>query len=230
MGEEAVVRDAGEPDAAPPSPDAHVPPARSAADPPPRADHDPGVRVRGVDGDRAWDHHADRWLVDRVRAGSGEAFEVLLRRHQDRIFRIGLRMLGSREDAEDVTQDVAVQLWRALASFSGASLFTTWLYRVVVNRCLNHQRQRRETRPLLDADHPSVTGPEDRVIGAAHIEATAAAIAALPAEQRGAFVLGQVEGLSYREVAAILDISVPAVRSRLERARKGLLHALRDWT
>ena len=165
----------------------------------------------------------------RVRAGNTAAFEALLRRHQDRVYRIAYRMLGDREDAEDVTQDVAVQVWRVLSSFAGRSTFSTWLYRVVVNRCLNHRRRRRETRPLLDTDHPATLGPEDRVIDAGRVDATAAAIAGLPPDQRAALVLFQVEGLSYREVAAILDISEAAVRSRLERARRNLLHALREW-
>lgn len=181
------------------------------------------------------DEESDRWLVDRAVRGGAEAFEVLLRRHQDRVFRIALRMLGDRQDAEDVAQDVAVQLWRALASFTGSSMFSTWLYRLVVNRCLNHQRagqrRRRETRPLTDTDQPATTiGPEQRAMGAARLDAAATALASLPAEQRAALVLFQVEGLSYREVATILQVSEPAVRSRLERARKNLLAAMKDWS
>ena len=177
----------------------------------------------------ARDREADQWLVDKARDGDPAAFEALLRRHQDRIYRIALRMLGHPQDAEDVTQDVAVQIWRALATFTGASAFSTWLYRVVVNRCLNHQRRRRDTSPLLETDHPATAGPEERALGAARIEATAAAIASLADEQRTVLVLYQVEGLSYREVATILDISEAAVRSRLERARTRMLHALADW-
>lgn len=183
-------------------------------------------------GARRPDEEGDRWLIDRAVRGDTGAFEMLLRRHQDRVFRIALRMLGDRQDAEDVAQDVAVQLWRALASFSGSSTFSTWLYRLVVNRCLNHRRagRRHETRPLTDTDQPPTSvGPEQRVLGAARIDATAAALASLPGDQRAALVLFQVEGLSYQEVATIVGVSEPAVRSRLERARKNLLAAMKDW-
>lgn len=180
------------------------------------------------------DEEVDRWLVDRAVGGDAAAFELLLRRHQDRVFRIALRMLGDRHDAEDVAQDVAVQMWRALASFSGSSRFSTWLYRLVVNRCLNHRRAgrraREETRPLTDADQPATTvGPEQRALGAARLDAAAAALASLPGEQRAALVLFQIEGLSYREVASVLRVSEPAVRSRLERARRNLLEAMKEW-
>lgn len=184
-------------------------------------------------GPAPWDHDADRWLIDKARGGDAAAFGMLLRRHQDRVYRIALRILGNPQDAEDVTQDVAVQLWRVLATFAGGSTFSTWLYRIVVNRCLNLQRTRRarggQTRPLLESDHPLEAGPEDRALGAARTQATGRAMAALPDEQRAVLVLYQVEGLSYREVASILNISEAAVRSRLARARASLLRALRDW-
>lgn len=180
------------------------------------------------------DDEADRWLVDRVARGHPEAFEVLLRRHQVRIHRIALRMLGDTQDAEDVSQDVALQLWRALAAFSGSATFSTWLYRLVVNRCLDHRRsdrRRREaTRPLRDTDTPATRiGPEQRAVGAARLRAATTALTALPDEQRAALVLFQVEGLPYREVAAVLQVSEPAVRSRIERARGNLMVAMRDW-
>lgn len=195
------------------------------------------VAVQAAEADggaRRPDDEADRWLIDRTVGGDARAFEMLLRRHQDRVFRIALRMLGDAQDAEDVSQDVAVQVWRALASFSGSSTFSTWLYRLVVNRCLNHRRAERrrrdETRPLSDTDQPATTvGPEQRALGAARLDAAAAALSSLPGEQRAALVLFQIEGLSYREVAAILDVTEPAVRSRLERARKNLLGAMKEW-
>jgi RNA polymerase sigma-70 factor (ECF subfamily) len=146
------------------------------------------------------------------------------------MYRIALRMLGDREDAEDVTQDVAVQLLTALAGFSGGSSFTTWLYRIVINRCLNYQRRSRDTRPLLESDHPPSPGPEQTVEARGRIEATGAALAGLPASLRSALVLHEMEGLSYQEVATILKVSEPTVRGRIYRARRTLLHALRDWS
>ena len=185
---------------------------------------------------RAWDAEADEWLVGQALAGSrfsGQAFEVLLRRHQDRIYRIALRMTGSPADAEDIAQDVAVQLWRVLATFTGSSTFSTWLYRIVVNRCLNHLRAQRvtgrRTEPLLESDHPSTAGPEARVLDGARVDAAAAALGALPTDQRAALVLCQIECLSYREAAAVTGVTEAAIRSRLERGRRNVTAAMQEW-
>jgi RNA polymerase sigma-70 factor, ECF subfamily len=177
----------------------------------------------------ALDHDADRWLVDKARAGDLGAYEELVRRHRDRIYRIALRMLGDPHDAEDVAQDVVIQLWTALSGFAGSSMFTTWLYRIVVNRCLNRLRSHRDTRPVLDTDPPPAPGAEDTVIAKQRATATVRAIAALPPELRAVLVLHQMEGLSYREVAAITNLSEPTVRGRLHRARMQLLDELRGW-
>lgn len=185
----------------------------------------------GKGGDGAvLDGDADRWLVGKAQAGDLDAYEVLVRRHRSRIYRIALRILGNPHDAEDVTQDVVIQMWIALAGFAGASSFSTWLYRIVVNRCLNHLRRRRWTRPVLDEDPPPAAGAEDTVIARQRARATMEAVAALPADQRAVFVLHQLEGLSYREVAAVVNVSEDAVRGRLHRARLSLLTSLRSWS
>lgn len=180
-------------------------------------------------GDRL-DDAADRWLVDKARAGDVDAYEVLVRRHRGRIYRIALRMLGNPHDAEDIAQDVVIQVWTALAGFTGASSYTTWLYRIVVNRCLNKTRRRRWTRPVLDTDPPPMAGAEDTVVARLRAQATMEAIAALPADQRTVIVLHQLEGLSYQEVAAVLNVSEDAVRGRLHRARSSLVTTLRSWS
>jgi RNA polymerase sigma-70 factor (ECF subfamily) len=177
-----------------------------------------------------YDDDADSWLVRKAQAGDVDAYEVLVRRHRDRIYRIALRMLGDRHDAEDIAQDVVIQVWTALAGFTGASSFTTWLYRIVVNRCLNQIRRRRWTRPVLDSDPPPVAGAEDMVIARQRARAVMEAVAALPPDQRAVVVLHQLEGLSYREVAAVVNISEDAVRGRLHRARVSLFETLRSWT
>lgn len=176
------------------------------------------------------DEDVDRWLVEKARAGDVDAYEVLVRRHRGRIYRIALRMLGDPQDAEDVAQDVLIQVWTALAGFAGASAFTTWLYRIVVNRCMNQVRGRRWTRPVHEVDPLSVAGAEDTVIAQYRARATVEAIAALPPDQRAVIVLHQLEGLSYREVAAVVNVSEDAVRGRLHRARLSLVEALRSWS
>ena len=181
-------------------------------------------------GGAEFDPLSDRWLVDRARGGDPQAWEVLLRRHRDRIYRIALRMLDDPHDAEDVTQDVSVQLLTALAGFTGGSSFTTWLYRIVINRCINHHRRRRPTRPIEDADHPTAAGPEATVVARGRVEATGLSLAALPETLRVALVLHEMEGLTYQEVAIILGVPEPTVRGRIHRARRVLLHELREWS
>ncbi len=176
------------------------------------------------------DLDVDRWLVDKVRAGDIEAYEVLVRRHRDRIYRIALRMLGNSHDAEDIAQDVTIQLWTAIAGFAGTSVFTTWLYRIVVNRCLNHLSRHRPTRPVLDTDPAPMAGAEDTAVARERVAATIRAITALPPDLQAVLVLHQMEGLSYREVAEITKLSEPTVRGRLHRARAQLLEELRSWS
>lgn len=176
------------------------------------------------------DAAADDWLIGKAQSGDVDAYEVLVRRHRNRIYRIALRMLANRDDAEDVAQDVVIVLWTALAGFTGEGSFTSWLYRIVVNRCLTLIRQRPSHRPILDVDHPPTVGADDEVVARQRTAATAQAIASLDPDLRAALVLQQIEGLSYLEVAAILDISEGAVRGRLYRARVQLLRSLRSWT
>ncbi|MDD7964048.1 RNA polymerase sigma factor [Actinomycetospora lemnae] len=176
------------------------------------------------------DDEADRWLVGRARSGDQGAYEELVRRHRDRIYRIALRMLGSPADADDVAQEVVIQLWTALSGFAGTSAFTTWLYRVVVNRCLNHRRGQRPHDQLADADHPRVAGPESRVLAGEELQAGLAAISRLPEDQRVPLVLVQLEGLSYRDAAAVTKTSEATVRGRLARARATLMSEMKDWT
>jgi RNA polymerase sigma-70 factor (ECF subfamily) len=190
---------------------------RSRPDQPaPVADHD--------------DPAAESWLVDKARGGNVDAFEVLVRRHRTRVYRIALRILGDPQDAQDVTQDVFIQVWVSLAAFLGGSAFTTWLYRITVNRSLNHRQRRRDTFPLPEYDPPADADPADVVIARHRAKATARVIASLPADQRAVFVLHQMEGFSYPEVAAILRLPEPTVRGRLARARRSLFDQLGDWT
>lgn len=181
------------------------------------------------------DPQLDSWLVDKARDGDVAAYEALVRRHRDRIYRIALRMVGDRADAEDIAQEVVIQLWTGLAAYAGTSAFTTWLYRVVVNRCLDHRR-RKATSPTApvpaaeESGHPVVPSADRQATDRMRLAATMRAIADLPEEQRSVIVLYQMEGLSYREVAAVLRVSESSVRGRLARARAALAHRLRDWT
>ncbi|GAA4856946.1 RNA polymerase sigma factor SigM [Actinomycetospora corticicola] len=205
-----------------PDPPPDAPPAGAAAGS--AASTRPAPRGPGDDPD------VDRWLVGRVVAGDVEAYEELLRRHRDRIYRIALRVLADPADADDVTQDIAIQLWTGLSSFTGSAAFTTWLYRVVVNRCLNLRRRRRRTEELTEATHPTAPGPEARVVAGQELEAGIAALADMPEELRVALVLIQLEGLSYAQAAAVLKVPEATVRGRLARGRAQLVKSMRSWS
>ena len=178
------------------------------------------------------DARIDRWLVGKARDGDLGAYEELVRRHRDRVYRIALRITGDAADADDVTQEVVIQLWTALSGFVGSSAFTTWLYRVVVNRSLDQQRRARRLSgdEPGDADLPPVAPPERSVLAAAELRAGLEAIARLPESQRVPFVLCQIEGLGYAQAAAITKVPETTLRGRLARARATLLAEMRSWS
>ncbi|GAA1880686.1 hypothetical protein GCM10009836_72490 [Pseudonocardia ailaonensis] len=175
------------------------------------------------------DTAADDWLVAKAKAGSLDAWEELVRRHRGRIYRIALRMVGDPDDAEDISQDVVLQLWTALASFAGNSLFTTWLYRVVVNRCLTHIGRRQRHDVLDERLTPPLPGADAQAVARGRLRATLAAITSLPPDLRAPVVLVDVEKLRYQDVAVILGVSEATVRGRLARGRRRLLDELREW-
>lgn len=171
----------------------------------------------------------DRVLVYAARAGDVEAFAELVRRYQAAVYRVALRMLGSAADAEDAAQEAFVQAWRGLGRFRGDSAVSTWLYRIVTNRCLNALAARRPTEPL-DFEVPS-PGGDPAGIAEQHerFGAVAGTVAALPGEQRAALVLRDFEGLSYEEIAQVLGVSLAAVKGRVHRARLAVLKEASAW-
>jgi len=181
----------------------------------------------------------DAELVARARKGDRAAFDGLVARHQDRVFTMAYRMLGHREEALDACQEVFLAAYRSLGAFEEKARFTTWLYRVTVNRCRDELRKRgfvKHTRPAsLDAtpDGTALEPPADPSADPARAaesrerdEHVARAIAALPEESRAVLVLRDVQGLAYDEIAAVLAVPVGTVRSRLFRARAQLRGAL----
>lgn len=182
----------------------------------------------------------DDVLVVRAREGDPRAFEVLLRRHERTAFTRALRIVGGRADAEDATQDAFVTAWRQLPEFRGDSSFSTWLYRIVTTRALNQVRSRsrhddRRQGPdvgdLVGAIEPVASGvsPASQVQAGALVSALHRALADLPEQQRWCWVLREIEGCSYEEVAEITGASVTAVRGRLHRARVAVADAMVEW-
>ena len=171
----------------------------------------------------------DADLVSRAQAGRLDAFEELVRRHRLGTFRVALRMLGDESDAEDATQDAFVQAWRNLDGFRADAAFSTWMYRIVTNRCLNMLRSRRRTEPLSDDREAPASRPDRIAEGRWQLQDLTRAIVRLTPEQRAPLVLRELQGCSYEEIAEVLGLSISAVKSRLHRARLELLAAMRSW-
>lgn len=177
---------------------------------------------------------ADRALLVAAGRGDESCFDLLVRRHTARMYRVAVRIVADPADAEDVVQDAWLAAWRGLRSYRGEAEPSTWLYRVVTNTGLAHLRRRRRTvsiderlqEVLVATEEPDV--PESAAVRTEQAALVQAAVAELEPSQRVPLVLHEFEGLSYEEVAAVLDISVAAVGSRLHRARERLLGKLRE--
>ena len=188
----------------------------------------------------------DEELFAAAARGDATTFDVLVRRHTTRMHRVAVRIVGDPAEAEDVVQEAWISAWRSLAGFRGDSAPSTWLFRVVTNAALMHLRRRRPTVPL-DAEHHAGTGapessaaarrgevagarddPETAALRTEQIDAALRAISTLEPSQRVPLVLRELEGMSYEEMAELLGVGVPALRSRVYRAKTMLLARLRE--
>ncbi len=182
----------------------------------------------------------DLSLVEACRGGQTEAFGVLVRRYQDRLYPTVLRLVGSSEDAEDVLQDAFVRAFERLDQFHGDSSFYTWLYRIAVNLGLSGYRRRRVQASLKRSrmwsapvsSEPADLSPEaDPTISLERVERERIiedALDRLGPEHRAVVILKDFDGHRYEDISAILDIPVGTVRSRLHRARCELRNLLRS--
>lgn len=163
----------------------------------------------------------DDRLVREVRAGDPDAFEALYRRHAATVFGLALRMLQNRADAEDLVQEIFLQAHDKLSSFEGRSAFGTWLYRLGVNRCLDHLRSRgAKEQSRTDPLTPALSGR--RPPGGTRRLELERAIAELPPSSRAAFLLHDVEGYGHKQVGDMLGIAVGTSKSLVHRARMKL--------
>ncbi len=174
-------------------------------------------------------------LVVRAREGDIAAFEALVDEYERKLLRFAWRTLGDRQDAEDIVQDTLVQAWRSLSALNEPAAFGTWIYRMASNRCTDVLR-RRAARPS-DASDPDDMGhhPDGAVSVERSVEARTAldhfteVLQTLSSEQRVTWVLHQMEGLSYAEVATTLGISEGSVRGRIHRARTAIAEGMQGW-
>ncbi len=168
----------------------------------------------------------DTALVTRAREGDVDAFEELVRIHLGAVYGHALRFFGSPDPAEDVVQEVFIKVFRSIGSFDGASAFSTWLYRITRNTCLDALRSaKHRPQPIDPADVPLVRSGDlaDEVVLSASVEA---AVAQLPQEDRDALNAVTLFGLSYAEAAEIIGVPVGTVKSRVFRARRFLVSQL----
>ncbi|WP_242623256.1 RNA polymerase sigma factor [Pseudonocardia sediminis] len=173
-------------------------------------------------------------LVVRAQEGDVHAFEELARRHQDALFRVAVRVLGNRTDAEDALQEALLDAWKKIGSFRGEAAFSTWMYRIVTNRCTALLRRSRPTVPVSEVgeDVLASTGsrsPERAAEVDAEMAALSRVLGRLPDDQRTCWVLRELEGLGYAEIAEITGAGETAVRGRIHRARTALAEGMREW-
>lgn len=185
----------------------------------------------------------DKDLVKLVAKGDSQAFEELVTRFNLKVNQLAMRLTKNQEDAEEVVQDVFTTLFRKAASFEGKSAFSSWLYRVVVNAAFMKLRKKR-SRPtigiddlspglrqsVLEDEEQSFTRSEKFMSNRELRRLLEHAVQRLPEQYRDVFILRDVDGLSNQEVSEILDLSIPAVKSRLHRSRLMLRKRLgRVW-
>lgn len=178
------------------------------------------------------------WM-ERVKKGDTEAFRLLIETHQSRVIGTAAKMLGDDSDAEDIAQQVFIRVWNSAARYQPSAKFTTWLFTITRNLVFN-ELLRRKRRPAVPMERRE-DGQEIQIADADGLSPSAAmldeelqtairqAIDALPEAQRMAVVLRRYEALSYEEIAGVLHLSVPAVKSILFRARTDLRERLQKY-
>jgi RNA polymerase sigma factor (sigma-70 family) len=181
-------------------------------------------------------------LIQRLKEGDEAAFKFLVENYQDRVFNTAIGIVQNAEDAEDVAQEVFIQVFRSVHSFKGESKLSTWIYRITTTRALDHLRSRKSKKrsgllkrlfgennealyEIPDFNHPGIA--MDRKENAARLFK---AIDQLPANQKIAFTLHKLENLSYQEVSEVLHTSVAAVESMMHRAKQNLRKILEKDT
>ncbi len=178
--------------------------------------------------------NVDQTLVERVQAGDTRAFDLLVQKYQSRIAKLIARFVRNPADVQDVAQEAFIKAYRALPNFRGESAFYTWLYRIAINTAKNHLVAAGRKSPSYAVDVQEVEkydasewlkeyATPERELLADEIEATVkSALEVLPPDLREAITLREIEGLSYEDIAAVMDCPIGTVRSRIFRAREAI--------
>ncbi len=174
-------------------------------------------------------------LIQQALAGKSHAYGLLVERYQDRLYSAMLHIVGSHDEAEDVVQDSFVQAYIKLNTFQGNSRFFTWLYRIAFNNALSRRRRRRADLSIEQSRESSGGEPEDRqeapdepMMRNERVAMVKAAMDKLTDEHRSILVLREMQEMAYEDIAAILEINIGTVRSRLSRARNQLHDILKE--
>lgn len=186
------------------------------------------------------DREVDQQLVERVQSGDKRAFDLLVSKYQRKLGRLLSRFIRDPSEVEDVTQEAFIKAYRALPGFRGDSAFYTWLYRIGINTAKNHLvalGRRAPTSTEMDAEEAEnldsgeqlrdLNTPENQMMSKQVGETVNQTLLELPEELRTALTLREIEGLSYEEIAAVMQCPVGTVRSRIFRAREAVAEKLR---
>ncbi len=186
------------------------------------------------------DREVDQQLVERAQRGDKHAFELLVVKYQRRLGRLISRFVRNAAEAEDLTQEAFIKAYRALPAFRGDSAFYTWLYRIGINTAKNHllaQGRKAPTSTPFDSEEAEdfedasllheVATPENELMSKQVVDVVNASLQQLPEDLRTALTLREIEGLSYEEIAAVMDCPIGTVRSRIFRAREVVATNLR---
>lgn len=177
----------------------------------------------------------ERELIRKAKQGDMAAFEELLLRHEKIVYNLAFRMMNHSEDAKDISQEVFLKAYRSLANFDERSAFSTWLYRITHNTCIDEMRKRKGKQNYsLEAELENEEGsmqrqiadegdtPEESMLRSEQKSEILQALDTLSEEHKAAIILRDVKGLSYDEIAEILEVSLGTVKSRISRARNQL--------
>ena len=186
------------------------------------------------------DREVDQQLVERAQRGDKHAYELLVTKYQRRLARLISRFVRDAAEVEDVTQEAFIKAYRALPTFRGESAFYTWLYRIGINTAKNYLlslKRRAPTSTLFDTDEAEgfdeagalqeVSTPENELMSKQVIEVVNSSLEQLPDDLRTALTLREIEGLSYEEIADVMNCPIGTVRSRIFRAREAIAENLR---
>lgn len=170
-----------------------------------------------------------------------QAFDILVERYQGKVYGLCLRMMGNAEEAEDQAQEVFIKIYRSLGRFEGRARFSTWMYRIAVNACLDALEKRRRRPQAADTEWSEMgetlsldldpfswqsKTPEEYVLQAEQVSLVHSALAALDEPYRRALVQRELEGLSYQEMASLAQAGLSAMKMRVHRGRKSLTNVL----